>query len=101
MKFTLDIEESSASLIASDESDTILGYMVMIDVHSEGWIVEHTIVEEHGRGKGTGKALLSELIQISRENNRYIVPLCPFVFGQFSKYPDQAEGRAQRATSPS
>ena len=96
MNFTLEFDGPSGTLIASDEHDAILGYMVLIDVHGEGWIVEHTVVEEHGQGKGTGKALLSELQRECSDRNLYIVPLCPFVFGQFSKYPEKADGRAIR-----
>ncbi len=64
-----------------------IGFMEVI-VKEGTLTVFHTEVEPEGRGKGYAKNLFDKLISYARENNLTIIPLCPYVHGQFEKEPD-------------
>lgn len=59
-----------------------------ISIYNELLTVYHTEVDPQYEGKGYAKMLLSKLVEYARENNLKIVPLCPFVHGQFKRHPD-------------
>lgn len=50
-------------------------------------VVYHTEVEEKFEGRGFAKLLLEKLVSYARENALMIVPLCPFVYAQFKRNP--------------
>lgn len=41
-------------------------------------IIEHTEVSEALKGKGAGKQLVMKAVEMARDKNIKIVPLCPF-----------------------
>lgn len=51
-------------------------------------IVDHTYVSDDLRGTGTGGKLVEKIVQYAREENKKIVPLCPFVKSQIQKNPE-------------
>lgn len=48
--------------------------------------VNHTEVKPELKGKGVGTKLLDALAEYARKNNLKVIPLCPFVEVQFSRY---------------
>lgn len=48
-------------------------------------IIDHTEVDESLRGKGVGRMLLDKVIELARERNIKILPLCPFAKSVFDK----------------
>lgn len=52
-------------------------------------VIYHTEVDEAFNGKGYAKVLLTEAVRYARENGLKIAPLCPFVYAQFKRHPDQ------------
>jgi hypothetical protein len=53
-----------------------------------GVIADHTGVPEALEGRGVGKALVEALIADARDNCFKIMPLCPFVRGQYTRHPE-------------
>lgn len=51
--------------------------------------VYHTEVDDEYAGNGFAKLLLNELVTYARENDLKIVPLCPYVYAQFKRSPEQ------------
>lgn len=51
----------------------------------------HTEVRDEYAGKGFAKLLLEKLVSFARENSLKIIPICPFVNGQFKKHPEEFE----------
>lgn len=47
--------------------------------------VYHTEVSEKLKGQGVGMKLLEAMVSYAREHQLKILPLCPFVHGQFKK----------------
>ncbi|KQM43897.1 GNAT family N-acetyltransferase [Chryseobacterium sp. Leaf201] len=60
-----------------------------ISVIGEKLTVYHTEVDPAYEGKGFAKLLLGQLVSYARENNLKIVPLCPYVHGQFKRHPEE------------
>jgi predicted GNAT family acetyltransferase len=50
-------------------------------------IIDHTEVSPAFNGKGLGKKLVEKAVEIAREKNWTIVPLCPFAKKTFDKNP--------------
>lgn len=51
--------------------------------------VYHTEVDDEYAGNGFAKLLLNQLVTYARENDLKIVPLCPYVYAQFKRNPEQ------------
>ena len=51
-------------------------------------IIDHTEVEPSFNGKGVGKQLLYKIVEMAREKNIKIMPLCPFANAMFQKTTD-------------
>lgn len=51
-------------------------------------IIDHTEVEPEFNGKGVGKKLLYKIVEMAREKNLKILPLCPFANAMFKKLED-------------
>ena len=48
-------------------------------------IIDHTEVNPLNNGKGYGKMMISKAVEIAREKNIKIIPLCPFAKSVFDK----------------
>lgn len=49
----------------------------------------HTEVSEALKGQGIASRLLASMVSYAREKQLKVIPLCPFVHGQFQRRPDQ------------
>lgn len=84
LKVALANNRGQTQLLVDDQQ---VGEME-ISVHNGQLTVYHTEVNPAYEGKGYAKLLLSKLVEYGRENNLKIVPLCPYVHGQFKRYPE-------------
>ncbi|MEH6836833.1 MULTISPECIES: GNAT family N-acetyltransferase [Falsihalocynthiibacter] len=83
---------------SKEESDTRGRYITVVDgleaeltfskMGDTGVIADHTGVPEALEGRGVGKALVEALIADARDNNFKIMPLSPFVRGQYTRHPE-------------
>ena len=48
-------------------------------------IIDHTEVEPEYNGRGVGKDILYKIVEMAREKNIKIIPLCPFAAATFKK----------------
>ncbi|MCJ8152998.1 N-acetyltransferase [Chryseobacterium sp. SSA4.19] len=60
-----------------------------ISVIGEKLTVYHTEVDQQYEGKGFARLLLNELVSYARTHDLKIVPLCPYVHGQFKRHPEE------------
>lgn len=88
IKLELNPKQEGAFLLF--ENDEKIGEMVL-SISNETITVYHTEVDEKYSGKGYAKLLLDELVNYTRKNNFKIIPLCPYVFAQFKRHPDDFE----------
>lgn len=64
-----------------------LAEMVYNKVGTKQLIIEHTEVSAVLKGKGVGKALVEAGVHMARQEQKRIIPLCPFAKLIFEKYP--------------
>ena len=50
-------------------------------------IIDHTTVEDELRGQSVGRKLLDQVVDMARQKNIQIIPLCPFAKSVFDKDP--------------
>lgn len=60
-----------------------------IAVSGDKLTVYHTEVDPQFEGKGFARLLLQRMVAYARENGLKVVPLCPYVHGQFKRRPDE------------
>lgn len=65
-----------------------LGEMI-VSISGSNLTVYHTEVSAEAEGKGYAKKLLSTMVEYSRANNLKIIPLCPYVYAQFKRHPEE------------
>ncbi|WP_374637568.1 GNAT family N-acetyltransferase [Paracoccus sp. (in: a-proteobacteria)] len=51
---------------------------------------DHTGVPESMAGKGVARALLDYLLEDARKTGFRIIPICPYVRGQYARHPEWA-----------
>jgi uncharacterized protein len=61
-----------------EENGNRLAEMSFVWAGNESFIVDHTEVNESLEGKGVGKQLVRRAVEMAREKNVKLIPLCPF-----------------------
>lgn len=51
-------------------------------------IIDHTVVEPGYQGKDVGRQMLYKIVEMAREKNSKIIPLCPYAASVFKKTED-------------
>ena len=83
------IKESGGKGFAiAREDDKRAGTMTYSIAGPELIIIDHTEVEPGFNGRGIGKMLLYAIVEMAREKNIKIIPLCPFAASVFKKSDD-------------
>ncbi|MBC7912653.1 MAG: N-acetyltransferase [Pyrinomonadaceae bacterium] len=67
------------------ENNKRAGMMTYSIAGAELIIIDHTEVEPAYNGKGVGKQMLYKIVEMAREKNIKIIPLCPFAASMFKK----------------
>lgn len=89
MFMEIEIRElDSKGFAIAREDGKKAGMMTYSIPGSDFIIVDHTEVEEEFKGQGVGKQILYKLVEMAREKNLKILPLCPFANAMFKKLED-------------
>lgn len=81
-------EESSKGFAMARENDKRAGMMTYSIAGQELIIIDHTDVGPEYSGKGVGKKMLYKIVEMARDKNIKIIPLCPFAAAMFNKMED-------------
>lgn len=63
-----ELENENSLFLAAVENGEVIGYIGMNAVIDEGYIYNVAVTENH-RGRGTGSALINELVTYAKKNN--------------------------------
>lgn len=74
--------------VVTTENGEELGEMTFVKSNDEFFIIDHTGVSDAARGRGVGQEMVRVFVEYARENEKKILPLCPFAKAQFDKNPD-------------
>jgi len=59
--------------------------MTFVFAGTDKIIIDHTEVNPGNNGKGLGKKMITAAVEMAREKNLKIIPLCPFAKSFFEK----------------
>lgn len=78
-------EHDTKGFAVARENDKTAGMMTYSIAGTGLIIIDHTQVEPAYHGKGVGKQMLYKIVEMARDKNIKIVPLCPFAASMFKK----------------
>lgn len=84
----LQLNDQQRGAFTINEGDEHLAEMA-VGITGQNLIVYHTEVSPKLKGQGIGARLLAHMVDYARQHRLKVVPLCPYVHGQFEKHPDQ------------
>lgn len=87
MEITIKQRDNKGFAIANIE-DKKAGLMTFSVAGDHHIIIDHTEVDSEFKGKGIGKQLLYKIVEMAREKDIKITPLCPYAHAQFKKLTD-------------
>ncbi|MCL7987444.1 N-acetyltransferase [Sphingobacterium sp. lm-10] len=83
------IKQSDAKgYAAASDGEKRAGMMTYSIAGKDLIIIDHTEVDSAYTGKGVGKKMLYKIVELAREKNIKIMPLCPFAASMFRKMDD-------------
>lgn len=59
--------------------------ITFVESGSNRLVIDHTYVTKELRNQGIAQQLLERVVRYARENDKYIIPLCPFAKKQMKK----------------
>lgn len=59
--------------------------------NNDTFIIDHTFVDESLRGQNVGEQLVASVVALARQQERKIIPLCPFAKREFEKKASYAD----------
>lgn len=83
-----ETEANGMAFIGGNEGEENLAEMTWIKESDDYIIIDHTMVSDSLKGQGIGRKLLDHIVEMARERNLKIRPLCPFVKITFDRVPE-------------
>ena len=83
----IEIKKGANSFYVGDNEEEPLAKMGMVH-NGDEIIIDHTFVSEQLRGQNVGRQLLQKVVEFARENNKKIVPTCPYAKAELNKNND-------------
>ncbi|WP_417201294.1 GNAT family N-acetyltransferase [Bizionia sp.] len=81
-------EQENKGFAMARENNKRAGLMTYSIAGEQHIIINHTEVDPEFQGKNIGKQLLYKIVEMAREKNIKITPLCPYANAQFKKLAD-------------
>lgn len=90
----IEYKNGENRIYAIANGDTQIGEIDFVPTGESMFIISHTEVAEDMGGQGIGKVLVSKAVQKARDEDKKIIPLCPFARAEFDKNPEYREVEA-------
>ncbi len=81
-------ERDNKGFAMAREENKRAGMMTYSIAGTNHIIIDHTEVEPEFKGKSVGKQMLYKIVEMAREKNIKITPICPFANSMFKKLTD-------------
>lgn len=85
IQHTDDGKKGRFYVVVEDEE---LAEMTYVWAGEDKFIIDHTFVDERLKGRGIGLQLVKAAVDMARNKNLFIIPLCPFAKATFDKKPE-------------
>ena len=87
-KFAPDSENKR---FAAFDGNTEVGEVTYVETGKDILIIDHTFVEDDYGGKGIAFSLVKHVIDLAQEQNKKIIPLCPYARKVFNTHDEFSE----------
>lgn len=81
----MEIKEGATKFYIGDNEEKPLAEITYVITGEDKIIIDHTLVSDELQGQGIAKKLLTRAVEFAREENKKIIPVCPYVKAQFEK----------------
>lgn len=84
------IKEKNIFYIRANDN-SVSAKITFVNRGEDKLVIKHTFVSEPFRGQGLGLQLVNELVEYARQENKKIIPKCPFareIMNQNDDYQD-------------
>lgn len=84
----IEIKKGNNKFFVGESQEEPLAEIHFVPTGAKKLIVDHTYVSEELRGQKVGEALVRQMVMFAREEEKKIIPLCPFAKGQIDRYKE-------------
>ncbi|MBS4200001.1 N-acetyltransferase [Bacillus sp. FJAT-49732] len=84
----IDIKQGENKFYVGDNQEEPLAEIHFVPTGATKLIVDHTYVSDGLRGQGFGEALVERIVTFAREEQKQIIPLCPFAKSQIDRHEE-------------
>ena len=92
----MEILEGHNKFYVNDAQGNQVAEIVFVPTGEHLSIIEHTDVDPSLKGQGVGKQLVAKVVEKMRQEQRKIIPLCPFAKHEFDNTREYDDIRANR-----
>ena len=92
----MEILEGHNKFYVNDAQGNQVAEIVFVPTGEHLSIIEHTDVDPSLKGQGVGKQLVAKVVEKMRQEQRKIIPLCPFAKHEFDNTREYDDIRARR-----
>lgn len=92
----MEILKSDRRHYMEDDGGETIAEITFVPSNSQLIIIDHTFVDDSFRGQGIASKLVASAVDMAREQNKKVIPLCPFAKREFEKNPDYQTIQANR-----
>lgn len=79
----MNIKKSEKKHFIENEEGKIVAEITFVHAGTSKVIIDHTFVDESLRGQNIASKLVASVVEVMREQDKKIVPLCPFAKAEF------------------
>lgn len=87
----MEIKEEQERFVLFNDSNDEIGEMTWSNAGEGMMIIDHTFVDPQYRGQGLAEQLVLKGVEKARQENKKIIPLCPFAKKEFDTKPEYAD----------
>ena len=84
----MKIIEEETRFVIKNENNHEIGEMTWSNAGESIMIIDHTFIEDSYRGNHLAEKLVLEGVKKARNENKKIIPLCPFAKKEFDTKPE-------------
>nr|WP_295975192.1 GNAT family N-acetyltransferase [uncultured Bacillus sp.] len=92
----VEIKKGENKFYVGDNQEEALAEIHFVPTGATKLIVDHTYVSNELRGQGVGEALVKRIVAFAREEQKQIIPLCPFTKSQIDQHEEYQDVLKER-----
>lgn len=81
----MNFDRGDSRFYKKDENENLICEITYFVEDSSMIVIDRTFVDDNYRGQGIAAQLVERVVQMAREENKKIIPLCPFAKGMFER----------------